>query len=94
MSNTSEAVTGEGNALREPLYHYGNMTVVRPAVVAEARKYKELTLRNALTTSHPAYTQFCEIWNGLTDAEMKLVGDIQQTHGLCNGFTALEVNFS
>jgi hypothetical protein len=70
------------------VYHYGDMTLVRDCCVNDALKYKQMTIENALTTSHPAYKMFTASWNSLTDAEMKIVGDIVYL-GNSNGFKAV-----
>lgn len=64
-------------------YHYGDMTMVRDCCIADARKYKALALRNAITTSHTAYRLFAAAYGSLTDAEQWQVGDIMQVwdHG-------------
>ena len=61
-------------------HHYGDMKLVRPCCVEDARKQKALTLRNAITTSHPAYRMFQDAWNCLTDAERWQVGDIRHVY--------------
>lgn len=69
-------------------YHYGDMSLVRPCCVEDAKRIKALVLRNALTSSHPAYQLFTVAWNSLTDAEMGLVGDIVPV-GFNEGFVAV-----
>jgi hypothetical protein len=82
---TEPKIQADGQRQAEPKYHYGDMTVVRPSKVAYAKDRKAATLRNALTDQHPAYRQFEEAWNDLTDGEMAQVGDII-SRGYCNGF--------
>jgi hypothetical protein len=65
--------------------HYGNMTLVRPCCVEDAKKYKALVLEKAMTREHPAYKMFVDAWNALTVAEMLIVGDIYPD-GYNNGF--------
>lgn len=57
-------------------HHYGNQALVRPCCVADARQWKENTLRVAITTDHPSYRIFNAAFNSLTEAEQELVGDI------------------
>jgi hypothetical protein len=57
-------------------HHYGDQSLIRECCIDDARKYKALTLRNAITDQHPAYRLFLAAWNSLTDAERWQVGDI------------------
>lgn len=84
-TNTDQAGEPETQK-QEPKWHYGDMTVIRPSRVAYAKDRKAAVLRYALTDQHPAYRQFVDEWNGLTTAEMLLVGDIWPAKGYCNGF--------
>jgi hypothetical protein len=59
-------------------YHYGNQTIVRPCCVEDCKKYKEQTLKVALTKYHPSYLMFRAAWGCLTDAERKIIGDIDE----------------
>lgn len=56
-------------------YHYGDMSLIRDCCVAHAQAVKANAQQVALTDAHPAYKLWIETWNGLTDAEMALVGD-------------------
>lgn len=58
-------------------YHYGDQAMVRDCCVDDARHWKALALRNAMTREHPAYRQFVDACNSLTAAEAVLVGDIE-----------------
>lgn len=59
------------------IHHYGDMTMVRECCVSYAKEVKENAQRVAMTDRHPGYRLWCDVWNGLTDAEMMLVGDYQ-----------------
>lgn len=69
-------------------YHYGDHKLVRDCCVDVARRYKAMSLRNAITDQHPAYGGFTAAWNALTDAERWIVGDLMPVydHGPA-GFT-------
>jgi hypothetical protein len=71
-------------------YHYGDMTLIRDCCVNDAKKYKQMTLENALTKSHPAYIMFISAYDNLTDSERLLVGDIV-ADGYNNGFKELPI---
>lgn len=62
--------------------------VIRECYVNDVKQLKELVLKNALTTWHPAYIAFTDAWNNLTDAEMEIVGNIYYL-GSSSGFKEL-----
>lgn len=57
-------------------YHYGNQTIVRQCCVDHCVMVARLAVKNAQTDAHPAYREYIETWNRLTDAEASLVPDI------------------
>lgn len=61
-------------------WHYGDQTLVRDCCVDDARAQKANVMRVAITDQHPAYAMFSAAWNGLTDAERALVGDIRPVY--------------
>jgi hypothetical protein len=64
-------------------YHYGDQTMVRQCCVDDAKHWKSLAIKNAITREHPAYRMFVDATNALTAAESALVGDIEHVweHG-------------
>lgn len=56
-------------------YHYGDMTMIRPCCVTDARHRKAQAQEVALTSSHPVVTIWTHAWNCLTDAEQVEVGN-------------------
>lgn len=71
-------------------HHYGDMSIVRPCCVEDAKERKTDCIKYALTTNHPNYVIFEAAWNSLTDAEKEIVGDIEQCPGIANGFQEVE----
>ena len=55
------------------LYHYGNMSLIRQCCIDDCRKWADIAVRVAMTTSHPAYRLYTAAFNSLTDAEQKQV---------------------
>lgn len=67
-------------------YHYGDQSVIRPCCVLDAKKWKEVSKKVALTPRHPAYSMFRSAYSSLTDMERGLVGDLR----LCSNGNIVE----
>jgi hypothetical protein len=57
-------------------HHYGNQTVVRQCCVDHCSQMARLAVDKAMTDQHPAYREYIETYNTLTDAEVSLVPDV------------------
>ncbi len=60
--------------------HFGNQTVVRECCIQDALKWKDNTLKVALSTSHPSYEMFHAAYGSLTDAERVIVGNLSPVY--------------